>query len=107
VTVPEFTVLVLVTFAVNRIACDVVDGLGDDVKVVVVAASPLVVNVSFQPAMLDVMPPLPESSVTYRLHVPFGAAPPNTEAKVEIPFGGAELYGPAGAGAGNTSDSTA
>jgi hypothetical protein len=62
VTVPALTVDVLVTVAVSRNDCAVVEGFGLLVRTVVVAASPLVVNVRLQPPMLDVFA-VPVSSV--------------------------------------------
>jgi hypothetical protein len=75
VTVPALTVVILVTVAVKRNDCAVVDGLGLLVRTVVVGESPVVVNVKLQPPILDVFA-VPVSSVGYKLHVPFGAAPP-------------------------------
>jgi hypothetical protein len=74
VTVPALTVEVLVTVAVTKNDCAVVDGFGLPETVVVVAASPLVVNVKLQ-LPTEPLPP-PVSSIGYRLQVPFGAAPP-------------------------------
>jgi hypothetical protein len=85
VTVPAFTVDVLVTVAVSRNVWDVVDGFGVLVRVVVVAASPLVVSVTLQLPIVPAAPALPVSSMGYKLQVPFGAAPPKIDANVAEP----------------------
>jgi hypothetical protein len=73
--VPLFTVDPLETVAVKVTGLANADGEPDVVTVVVVAAGPTAdVMSSVQPPAIVPLSP-PESSTTYRLHTPFGAAP--------------------------------
>ena len=106
VTVPELTVLELVTVAVKvteLFGAVANDGLLLDVTMVVVAnAAPAVVMSILQPPeKLPESPPV--SSTTYKLQVPFGPVPLKTEANVAVPCVAGSLYGPAGAGAAKVS----
>jgi hypothetical protein len=99
-----FTVLALVTDAVNTTDAPKVDGLAEDATVVVVAADPAAVVISIvQPPEIEPESPT-VSSTTYRFHVPFGVAPAKNALSVSVPAVAGVPYGAAGAGAGKRSD---
>ena len=112
-TVPSVTGFpALVTVAVNVTPLPVNEGFREELTVVAVgAAATAVVTIrDHPPAMLmPVMPPLPacgprESSITYKLHVPFGLMPLNWPPRVALPNGvGYTKSACAGAGAGKLS----
>src|SRR3954468_13277380 len=89
VTAPTLTAelsLAFFTVAENVTDCATSEGLSDDPGAVIVAASPDVVMVRHQPAILPL--PLPAtSSITYRRQVPFGLPLLKAVASVAAPAG--------------------